>query len=699
MKRYAFPLFILMILNIFIVPVFCQESSLMSFGAKSEETSNQETQIQKYKKMVEPTLDQQTTQTTELVSTKLSRFGSDFFRMPVSTFAPITDVPVGPEYTLGTGDELIIDVWGMVEGRYQVTIDREGGILLPKIGRLHLWGLTFQEAENLIRQKFNKYYTGFELSITMGRLRTIKVFVVGEAQNPGAYEISSLSTLFHALYLAGGPTSIGTMRNIQLIRNNKIIGTSDIYEFLLTGKKQQDYKLQSGDTIFIPLTGPLVGISGNVKRPAIYELKEEKKLLDLINLAGGIHITGYCGRIQVERIEKYEKKLIFDLENVTDIFEGRDGANNILLQDGDFVRIFSIDPRIYNKVFLEGFVKYPGEYELKPGMTLANLLTPDQFLPEAYLERGEIERIEMPSLKINIISFSPQKLLEGDQTQNLSLQQLDKVRILSEWKEPESIEIKGEIKLPGTYTIKQGERLSSVLKRAGGWTPEAFLQGAVFTRVSVKKAQEESIKQFIKTQEETLLREMSLSASSTGEKSSDKMQLLTQQKELISLMASRVPIGRVVLHLDEIEKLEGSENDLILENGDTLFIPKPPMTIHVIGAVNNPGALLWTKNKPVDYYLAMCGGFTKNADRKNIFLIRADGTAIPLYYKPLIPQQHLGSNQSLVGFATQKDVGLQTVKQGDTIFVPEEMRDRWQITKDIFTMFYQFVLPVAVILD
>jgi len=639
----------------------------------------------------------------QVVPRKLSRFGDNLFKMPVSTFCPISDVPVGPDYILGTEDELIIDVWGMIEGHYQVVLDRDGGISLPKIGRLHLWGLTFEQAERLIRQKFNKYFTGFELSMTMGRLRTIKVFVVGEIKNPGTYELSSLSTLFHAFYLAGGCTSTGTMRKIQLIRNNKIIGTTDIYEFLLTGKKEQDYKLQSGDTIFVPLVGPLVGISGKVKRPAIYELKDEKNLLDLINLAGGMKVTAYGGRLQVERIEKYEKKVVLDLENVAELFKGGDENNNIPLQDGDFVKVFPIDSRIYNKVFLDGFVKYPGEYELKCGMKLSDLLTAEQLLPEAYLERGEIESIDLPSLKLKITPFSPKKLLEGDQSQNLTLQQLDKVKIFSEWKEPESIEIKGEIKLPGKYTIQKGERLSAVLKRAGGFTKEAFLKGAIFTRISVKRTQQENIDRFTKTQEEILLREMALIGTLPEEKTTAKAELLRQQKELISLIASRTSIGRVAIRLCEIEKLEGSPYDLILENGDSLFISKPPMVINVVGAVNNPGAILWSSNKTIDYYMEKCGGLTKNADRKNIFTIKADGIAFKTPLSRFTTKTEEEKPQSLFDYGSmyidKRFSNTKVIEQGDTIIVTEEIKMRsWEVTKDIFTMIYQLGLSAAVIL-
>ncbi len=616
----------------------------------------------------------------QIVPEKLPRFGDNLFKMPISTFAPVPDVPVGPDYILGPGDELIIDVWGMIEGHYQITIDRDGGITLPKIGRIYLWGLTFKEAEKLIREKFSKYFTGFELSVTMGKLRTIKVFVLGEVKNPGGYELSSISTLFHALYLAGGPNSRGTMRNIQLIRDNKIIGTTDIYEFLLTGKKDQDYKLQSGDTIFVPLVGPLVGITGQIKRPAIYELKEEKTLLDLINLAGGVKVSAYGGRIQVERIEKYDKKIVFDLENVSELFEGKDEKNNIVLCDGDLVKVLSIDPRVYNKVYLEGFVKYPGEYELKPGMRLSDLITPEQILMETYLERAEIERIDHLTMEIKIISFCPKKLLEGDESQNLLLQQFDKIKFFTEWKEPEIVEIKGEVKLPGKYTIQKGEKLSSVLKRAGGFTDEAFLKGAIFTRLSVKKAQEENINRFIKTQQEILLRETATLGTLSEAKISTKAELLRQQKELIALLASYVPLGRVAIKLDKIEKFEGSPYDIILENGDSLYIPKPPMTINVIGSVNNPGSILWSPNRTINYYIEKSGGLTKNADIGNIFVIKADGTAVRAFLK---------------GFRTRVEV----IEQGDTIIIPEKIKmPAWEVTKDIFTMIYQLGLPLSVIL-
>jgi polysaccharide biosynthesis/export protein len=604
---------------------------------------------------------------------ELSRFGERFFRMPVSTFAPITEGPVDYDYVLGPGDELIIEVWGMVDMREQVTIDKDGGIFLPQIGRISLVGIPFQRAENLIKQQFGKYYTGFELAVTISRLRSIKIFVLGEAKHPGTYELSPFSTLFHALYLSGGPSSIGSMRKIQLIRAGEKIGTTDAYQFLLYGQKKQDYKLQPGDIIFIPLAGPMVSIEGDVRRPAIYELNEEKNLLDIISLAGEVRPSAYDGRIQIERIDKHNKKSIVDIRNVLELFEGKDSEKNIPLQDGDFIRIFPVDPLIYNKIFLEGFVKYPGIYQWKTGLRLSNILTPETLRFEAYLKRAEIERIEFPSMETKIYFFSPEKLFNGDETEDVFLQPLDRVKILSEWREPETIVLKGEVRLPGEYTIKQGERLSSVLERAGGFTEEAFLQGAVFTRESVKIVQKENINRLIRTQEEMLIREVSVAASE--ETASEKAQLLVQQKRLISLLASYIPMGRIPVNLRELDKFKGSPGDLILEEGDTLLISKPPMVINVVGAVNNTGAVLWAEGKNVDYYIGMCGGLTRNADRKQMFVIKSEGTAV----------------------SEGSQAGRQTVQQGDIIIIPEEIKiTGWrQIVKDISAIFYNIALPVS----
>jgi len=605
--------------------------------------------------------------------TKLQRFGEDFFKIPSTTFAPVLNVPVGPNYILGPGDEIIIEIWGMIEGRKEYTIDREGGIYIPKIGRIYLWGLTFKEAEKLIKKKYKEYYKKFEINIVLGKLRTIKVFVVGEAKKPGDYEVSSLSTAFNVLYLSGGPTSTGSYRRIQLIRENKIIGEIDTYEFLLTGKKNCDYKLQSEDIIFIPLSGPQVSVSGEVKRPRIYELKNEKKLSEVIKLAGGVKVNAYGGRIQVERVENYQKRIILDIKNVTDLFEG--GKNkDIELKDGDLIRVYSVNPKIYNKIELAGLFKYPGTYEWKPGMKLSDFIKKENILPEAYLEYGEIERKELPSGKLNIIPFSPQKILEGNTKADTDLLPLDKIVLRSKLKKTPSIEIKGEVKIPGKYSISKGEKLSSVLERAGGYTEEAFLKGAVFTRVSVRETQKKLMDELVKQQQQMILTQLSSFISPSPEKGvSEKTQVLKEMNRLISSISSKIPLGRVFIKLDEIDKLENSSYDLILKDGDTLYIPKPPMSVSIVGGVRNPGAIVYLPEKTVDYYIEKCGGFSENADVRNIYIIKADGTAVTKFAR------------------------LKKVEQGDMVIVPEKIKLRgWALTKEIIDMFYKIAMPVAV---
>ncbi|HQE80925.1 MAG TPA: SLBB domain-containing protein, partial [Syntrophorhabdaceae bacterium] len=222
------------------------------------------------------------------VSTEIKQYGYELFRQQSKTFVPPVDrIPVGPDYIIGPGDELRITLWGNIEGNFSVVVDRDGHINMPKIGVLGVAGLTFKELKDVLNKEFSKYYTGFQMNVSMGLLRTIRVYVVGNAERPGSYSISSLSTLVNALFEAGGPNKTGSMRNIQLKRNGKIIVNFDMYDFLLKGDKSKDIRLMPEDVVFIPPIGPVVAIAGSVNNPAIYELKNETTLSQLIEMAGG----------------------------------------------------------------------------------------------------------------------------------------------------------------------------------------------------------------------------------------------------------------------------------------------------------------------------------------------------------------------------------------------------------------------------
>ena len=242
----------------------------------------------------------------------IKQFGYDLFENPPSTFAPVQHVPVGPDYVAGPGDAIKIDVWGKIEGTWNVKVDNDGNVRLPKIGVVGVTGLTFSELKDLLLKEFSKYYTGFEMNVSMGPLRTVTVYVVGNAKRPGVYTVSSLSTVINALFAGGGPSKTGSMRNIQVKRNGRTVVTFDLYDFLLQGDKTHDIRLMPEDVIFIPPVGAIAGIAGNVKTPAIYELKGETRLRDLIKMAGGITGIAFTGRVQIHRIEDHHFRTVFE---------------------------------------------------------------------------------------------------------------------------------------------------------------------------------------------------------------------------------------------------------------------------------------------------------------------------------------------------------------------------------------------------
>ncbi|MFH1027327.1 MAG: SLBB domain-containing protein, partial [Pseudomonadota bacterium] len=229
----------------------------------------------------------------------LKQFGYSFFRPDMQGFSALTDIPVGPDYQLGAGDRIVMTVWGSLEGSYELEVNRSGELVLPKVGSVKVAGTTFGQLPKLLTGHLAKVFRDFNLNVTMGKLRMIKVYVVGEVKAPGDYSISSLSTLINALSAAGGPTTNGSLRLISIVRDGKQVDEVDLYSFFLKGDKSRDIRLQPGDTIFVPPVGPVAGIAGNVRRPAIYELKEEKNLKELLELANGIVPTGYLQRMQI----------------------------------------------------------------------------------------------------------------------------------------------------------------------------------------------------------------------------------------------------------------------------------------------------------------------------------------------------------------------------------------------------------------
>ncbi|MCP4650719.1 MAG: hypothetical protein GY853_11665 [PVC group bacterium] len=708
------------------------------------------------------------------LSRSIKQFGYDIFQAS-STFAPVQNVPVGPDYVIGSGDSLIVYIWGkVVQETFNVKVDRDGKITLPKSGNIYVWGLKFSEVEKLIKNTLAQHYANLQISVTMGRLRSIKVFVLGDVTRPGAYTMSSLSTVFHSIYEAGGPTKLGSMRFVKLIRNNETIDTIDLYNFLLEGDKSQDHKLLSNDTIFVPSIGRVAGVAGRVKRPGIYEITQDVKMSELIKMSGGLTPEGYVQRIQLERIQERQRRVVIDLK-LKDIDELENSQEDIAIQDGDLVLIFSILPEKYNFVSVSGNVFRPGDYEFTAQMRVKDLLdNAGGISVGTYLERAELFRYKDDRSR-EVIPVNLKVLLQGkDEKENLLLQDWDDlvvyaksdvlperyvqisgaiykpgeyeltsnmkindlifragnlkqtaslanaelfrvgngegtkiysldlskkiggdscpykillheddhlyIREEKERREKRIITLKGEVKFPGEYVAAKDESLSSIVKRAGGFTKEAFLKGAVFTRESVKEVQQQMVDRFIASEKKSLLQlESKLEKSDISQaEQQEKETTFQRRKELVELVSSIEVVGRMVIDLKDPYELSGTQSDVVIEDEDILYVPPVPSSVQIVGSVYNPTSVVFETEKTMKYYLKKAGGFTKNADKKSIYIVRANGEV------------------------ESEFVRIQEVDKGDTIVVPEEFKTKTQWGKlwlDTTQIMYNMAVGAAVVLD
>lgn len=800
------------------------------------------------------------------VSTKLESFGYDLFA-GVDLASP-KDLPVPADYMVGPGDEINILLWGRMSSQFNLTVSREGTIQFPNIGPLSVGGMTYEEVKRYLTKQA-KNIVGAEINVTMGRLRSIQVFVLGETKKPGAYTVSAMSTLTNALMAAGGPTTIGSLRKVELKRNNKDIAAMDFYELLLKGDKSKDLRLQNGDVIFVPTVGPIVGIAGNVKRPAVYELKDDNGLAGVLELAGGIIPTAYTQQIQVERVERNERRIVIDIN------DRESGAvKNFKLQDADLVKVFSIVGKDANVIYLNGNVKRPGKYEIKKGMRLKDVIKDEsELLDKTYFDYALIKRLMPPTLEVKLVPFNlgnllfkgsqvdnvvllPQdsififpnsffkdsptvsihgevrkgggfpldenlsikdlvlmaggltndafyddleiyktdpktkevtlhkfnlaKAMDGDEANNIKLNDMDRVvihsvwenvpkqyltvsgdvnkpgqypyasnmtikdlifasgnllesayiedaeltshtvkdgrlsimsqkkidmrrvmaddpvhniplkpydslfiRRISEWKEERYVEIKGEVAFPGRYIIGKGERLSSIIERAGGFSNKAYLKGAIFTRESVRELQQKNLNDAVDRLEQQMISQSSM-AIQTSLSSEDALQqkaVAEQQKALVAKMRAAKAQGRVVIILDTLDKFKESTYDIEMEGGDLLAIPEKPNSIQIIGSVYNSTAFVFNPRETISDYIGKSGGTTRYAEEKDIFVLKVDGSAV-------------ARRQSGMFFMSSK------LDPGDTIVVPEKIeRIAWmKEVKDLTQILYQIAVTAGVLI-
>ncbi|SNB45566.1 SLBB domain-containing protein [Geobacter sp. DSM 9736] len=731
---------------------------------------------------------------TEEFKRDLRQFGYEFFRNRLSGAVSSDAIPVGADYVIGPGDTLKVELWGTIQGRHELSVDRNGEIFVPRVGNVKVWGLNYAQAKDTIDKAISRYFKGYELNVTLGRLRSIQVFVVGEVEMPGTYAITSLGTVVNALSLAGGPSKNGSLRGITVSRSGKVIQEIDLYDMFLAGDRSKDIRLENGDTIFVPVIGPVAAVAGEVRRPGIYELKGKTTLPNLLSMAGGISAAGDQGRVQVERIEGNSSRIILDYEPKGQRFE--DSMAGVEMQDRDMVKVFPVQKVFRRVVSLAGNVVRPGEYQLREGMRISDVLPSyEALLPDSYLHAAEIVRLVQPDFHKEAVTFNLQKALEGDPQENLLLHEQDTIRIFSrnemeeapavainglvgkpgiydfypkmtvrdlvtaagnikrnaflesaeltrvsivgggartirtnfnlekalkgdpehnlalqpddtvivrgvvEWAESVDrfVTLAGEVKFPGVYSITKGEKLSSVLKRAGGYTDKAYLKGAKFTRKSVQEIQQKRMNEVIARTENEILQkqgELSSLASSKEELEATKAALEGLMKSLEKLKGIKAE-GRVVMRLSSLEELPKGPYDLELTGGDVLEIPQRSNVVNVMGQVYNPTSFVYVANRNVSSYLKSAGGPTRDAEKDDMYVIEADGSVSSRQNSSFgIAWDDHSRSWTFGGFMSRP------LEPGDTLVVPQKLeRIAWmREIKDITTILSQIALTAGVIL-
>jgi protein involved in polysaccharide export with SLBB domain len=759
----------------------------------------------------------------------LKPFGYDLFAGSPTTFAPVTEIPIPNDYTLGPGDVLRVQLWGKENQQLELPVSRDGTISFPQSGPQTVAGLTFDQATQQIRKRVSEQYIGVHASVSLGELRSMRVFVLGEARNAGSYTVSSLSTITNALYVSGGIKRTGSLRKIQHKRDGKLVGELDLYDLLLAGDTSDDNRLQPGDVIFIPPVGDRVGIDGEVYRPALYELKGGTNLQELVNLAGGLTPQAYPQLVRIERnnddflriiaeanltmpkgrqakVRPGDRIEVASISEITgqfvevkgaatrpgryawvpamrvssvirsldnDLLKEADkryaaivrtdpdndtvsvinlrlrealgnpgGENDILLQEKDQFLIFADEGKVsarsedqndnernreearrrnlegsangngeevqedYSRFSREvlfapvlqrlkaqakpgapqqtirvtGPVRYPGEYPLPASGKVADAIYVAGGLKDtASLYTAELARFGIDDEgtgETKVQNLDLQAIMKGDSSVTLKSRDRLLIKSIPDFAQAKTIELNGEVRYPGEYTIRNGEALREVIKRAGGLTYNAFPEGAIFTREKLRQLEAQRLREAEERLQSDLVG-VQLEGDDFGGQNAERTQ---QVQDLLEEVQDSRPVGRMVINLAAVV---GSEDyqPIRLQDGDTLTVPIIPQAVSVFGEVQFPTSHLHSEGLTVDDYLERSGGPTRQADEERVYVVKADGSV-------MLPEKSRwfgGRSQQLA--------------PGDTIIVPIDVDrlNQLELWSNVSQIVYQMALGAAAV--
>lgn len=528
---------------------------------------------------------------------RLPLFGQSLFSDVPTTFAPTSGAQVNGDYVIGSGDEIQVRGWGMINVDVTATVDKNGSIYIPQVGAVKVAGVKYRDLQAYLKQAISRVFSNFELTASISQNRSLQIYVVGHAVRPGTYTLNAMSTVLNALFTSGGPDSSGSMRNIQLKRGGEIVTSFDLYEMLVKGNKSQDASLRDGDVIFIPQVGPLVAMTGNVKTPAIFELKGPTTVADVLNWAGGVDSAADQKQIIVEKTVDNVYKTVAQLNAEQSMLSAQLGA--IPVQPTDVLRVFS----------------------------------PSSVGVQAQLQH-------------------------------------------------EYVRVSGEVDKTGVFQIRKGETLREVLVRLGGVSERGYLFATQLKRESVRRSQQAKLDEIADRFE----RELESAASSRIAGTTDKEAIAAQvadtdrQRRVAERLRTIKAEGRIVLELESSDAMLKNLPDLPLQDGDSIFVPRKPGTVEVLGSVFQANSFLFKPKRNVKDYVLLAGGATASADESEMYVIRADGTA---------------KSGRASGWFT--GVGGLQINPGDTIVVPEkvERSSFRQSLKEWTAIFYQFGLGAA----